>query len=148
MHELYRETWIPQPLQTVFPFFAKAENLEAITPPWLCFKVITPRPIQMSSGTKIAYRLRVRGFPISWLTEIEMWKPPFSFVDSQLRGPYRLWRHTHTFAERQGGTFMTDRVEYTLPLGPLGRLVHTIQVRRDVEAIFDYRAARIGEIFT
>lgn len=147
MFSLHREVLIPQPVDTVFPFFAQAENLEQITPPWLHFRLTTPPPIEMRSGARIGYRLRVRGFPLRWLTEIESWNPPFSFIDTQLRGPYSLWRHTHTFIERAGATLMIDHVDYALPLGPLGRLVHAIQVRRDIETIFDYRNQRIRHLF-
>lgn len=146
-HELHRETWIPRPLETVFDFFRRAENLEILTPPWLHFRVLTPLPIPMNPGALIAYKLRVRGFPVSWLTRIEDWNPPYSFVDRQLRGPYTLWHHTHTFTERDGGTAMVDHVRYTLPFGPLGRFVHWLQVKRDVEKIFDYREERIRKLF-
>ena len=88
----------------VFDFFSRAENLEQITPPWMRFKMLTPLPIEMKPGATIAYALRVRGFPIGWLTEIERWDPPHEFVDVQAKGPYKLWRHTHRFIESGGGT--------------------------------------------
>jgi ligand-binding SRPBCC domain-containing protein len=147
MHELERETWLAQPLERVFGFFAQAENLETITPPWLQFRILTPKPVDMRAGATITYKLRVRGLPLRWLTEIEEWNPPYRFVDVQKKGPYRVWRHTHTFSEHNGGTKIVDRVEYELPFGPLGRLVHAVQVRRDVETIFDYREQRIRQLF-
>jgi ligand-binding SRPBCC domain-containing protein len=147
MHELERETWLAQPLESVFGFFAQAENLETITPPWLQFRVLTPKPIEMRAGAMITYKLRVRGMPLRWLTEIVEWNPPYRFIDVQKKGPYRVWRHTHTFSEHNGGTKIVDRVEYKLPFGPLGRLVHALQVRRDVETIFDYREQRIKQLF-
>ncbi len=139
VHVLRRDLVVPFPRDRVFEFFADAHNLERITPPWLRFEVKTPGPIAIRDGALIDYRLRVRGFPMGWRTRIALWNPPFQFVDTQLKGPYKLWHHTHTFEECDGGTRMTDEVRYQLPMGPLGDAVHAWMVRRDVETIFDYR---------
>jgi ligand-binding SRPBCC domain-containing protein len=141
---LQTELWLPCPREQVFPFFAEARNLETLTPPWLQFEVLTPAPIDMRPGTLIDYRIRVHGLPIRWRTEIAEWQPPHRFVDVQLRGPYTLWHHTHTFAERDGGTLCADRVRYR-PRG--GALMNWLFVRRDVEKIFRYRQQRMNEIF-
>lgn len=141
---LQAELWLPRPREEVFPFFAEARNLEAITPPWLNFEVLTPPPIKMQAGALIDYRIRVHGFPIRWRTEITAWQPPDHFVDVQVRGPYTLWQHTHTFAERDGGTLCRDQVRYR-PRG--GAIVNWLFVRRDVERIFAYRQQRLREHF-
>ena len=146
-HTLRREQWIPRPLEEVFAFFSDARNLERITPPWLGFRILTPGPIRIAAGTKLLYRLSVHGLPLSWTTEIRRWEPPSRFVDVQLSGPYQLWHHTHRFEAFRGGTRMTDIVRYRLPFGLLGRAVHALKVRSDVEQIFDYRIERIGELF-
>jgi len=138
------ELWLPRPREEVFPFFAEARNLETLTPPWLRFEVLTPAPIPMRQGTLIDYRIRVHGIPLRWRTEIAEWQPPHRFVDVQLRGPYTLWRHTHTFVERDGGTLCADQVRYR-PRG--GALVNWLFVRRDVERIFRYREQRMKELF-
>jgi ligand-binding SRPBCC domain-containing protein len=140
---LQREATVTCPLEKVFDFFSKAENLETLTPPWLRFRIETPQPIQMRQGATIAYRLHVRGVPLRWLTEIEVWRPPYEFVDVQVKGPYKLWRHIHHFQESKDGTRIMDVVNYTLPLGPLGRLVHRLQVADDLDKIFDYREHRV-----
>jgi len=132
-----------QPLDSVFDFFARAENLEQITPPWLRFRILTPLPVEMKRGATIEYSLRVRGIRFGWLTEIEEWSPPHELVDVQVRGPYKLWRHTHRFSEVPGGSLVEDVVEYELPFGLVGRLLHRVQVARDLSRIFDYRAERI-----
>jgi ligand-binding SRPBCC domain-containing protein len=132
---------------SVFPFFAEARNLERITPPWLQFRVLTPEPIQMREGAMLDYRLRLHGVPIRWLTRIETWDPPRRFVDVQVRGPYRLWHHTHSFEPDERGVTVGDRVRYSLPLGVLGRLVHRAFVRRDVERIFDFRQGAVASVF-
>jgi ligand-binding SRPBCC domain-containing protein len=139
IYTLEREQRLAPPPDAVFPFFGEARNLEAITPPWLGFDVVTPEPIEMGAGTLIEYRLKLHGVPVRWLTQIEVWEPGRRFVDRQLLGPYRLWHHTHTFAADGEGTLMRDVVRYALPLGPLGALAHAALVRRDLEAIFDFR---------
>jgi ligand-binding SRPBCC domain-containing protein len=141
---LHTELWLPRPRDEVFPFFADARNLETITPPWLRFEVLTPALIAMRPGALIDYRIRVHGIPIRWRTEIAEWQPPHRFVDVQLRGPYTLWHHTHTFEERDGGTLCSDQVRYR-PLG--GALMNWLVVRRDVEAIFRYRQQRMKDLF-
>ena len=141
---LVREHRLPGTPAEVFPFFADAGNLEAITPPWLRFRIVTPRPIAMHEGALIEYRLRLRGLPIRWRTRIDAWDPGVRFVDRQLSGPYRLWHHTHTFEPLPGGdTLMRDEVRYELPLGALGEVAHRMLVRRDLARIFDHRAHRI-----
>ena len=146
---LDRSQRLPGAPEDVFPFFADALNLERITPPWLAFRVTTPGTIEMGPGTLIEYRLRLHRVPVRWLTRIEVWEPPLRFVDAQLRGPYRTWRHEHRFEPTaDGGTLMRDRVEYELPLGPLGGLAHALLVRRDLERIFDHRRAAVAAHFT
>jgi ligand-binding SRPBCC domain-containing protein len=140
-HLLERSQRLVRPPEEVFPFFADALNLQAITPAWLHFRVLTPEPLTMAVGTLLEYRLRLHGLPLRWLTRIEVWEPPVRFVDVQVRGPYRLWHHTHTFAPAGDGTLMGDRVRYALPLGPLGEVAHAVVVRRDLDRIFAFRHA-------
>lgn len=146
-HLLKREQWLATPLEEVFAFFSDASNLEVLTPPWLRFRVVTPTPIKMRSGALIEYRIEWRVVPIRWITEIVEWSPPYRFVDVQVRGPYKLWHHTHSFSAVDGGTLMSDIVRYALPLGPIGALAHKLAVRRDVERVFDYRAEQIAALF-
>lgn len=144
---LEREQWIPNPIEEVFAFFADAKNLEAITPPWLGFRILSSGPISLHVGARIVYRIRWRGLPLRWETEIAEWAPPFRFVDVQRRGPYSLWRHTHEFDTIDGGTRLRDQVSYALPLAALGQLMQRLVVRRDVNDIFAYRARRVAELF-
>ena len=148
-HVLQREQRIPGGPDSVFGYFADAANLEAITPPWLGFRIVTPRPIDMRVGALIEYRLRLHGVPVSWLTRIEEWEPGMRFVDAQLTGPYKLWHHTHEFApDGEGGTIRRDTVRYALPYGPLGELARRLFVARDLEAIFDFRTRQVAEALT
>ena len=148
LHVLRREQRLPGAPEDVFPFFADAHNLEAITPPLLGFRVVTPAPIEMRAGALIEYRLRLHGLPIRWLTVIADWEPGVRFVDTQIRGPYALWHHTHEFEPDGDGTLMRDTVRYALPLGPLGALAHAVLVRRDVQRIVDFRAEAIPRVLT
>jgi len=133
---LTRETTVPTDLETTFAFFADARNLERITPPWLEFRVLTPEPIAMRTGTRIDYKLKVHGIPIGWRSLISAWEPPYRFVDEQIKGPYRQWIHEHTFEAVEGGTLVRDRVRYMVPGGAL---VDRWIVAPDLRKIFDYR---------
>ena len=128
----------------MFPFFADAANLQRITPPWLRFEMLTPAPVEMRVGALIDYRLRVRGIPVRWRSEITHWAPPRRFVDEQRRGPYRLWVHQHSFTEADGGTRVEDTVEYAVHLG---FVVQRFIVAPDLRSIFDYRERRLRELF-
>ena len=148
-HVLKSEQRLPGTPAEVFPFFADARNLEAITPSWLSFRVTTPLPVEMRAGALIEYRLRLHGIPIAWLTRIEEWLPGVRFVDQQLAGPYRLWHHTHEFEpDGQGGTVMRDTVRYALPFWPLSEVAHALLVRRDLAAIFEFRRAEVARRLT
>lgn len=138
------QTTIPRPLTEVFAFFADAGNLERLTPGFLRFRIQTPLPIQMAAGTLIDYRIRLHGIPIRWRTRIAVWEPPLRFVDEQLRGPYRLWRHEHTFEATGGGTVCRDRVEYRHWGGPIGE---RLMVRPSLERIFAFRQATLAWLF-
>lgn len=143
MHILRRQQQIPLPLESVFAFFQRPENLARITPPQLGFTILTPSPIEMKEGALIDYTIRVAGLRVHWTTHIAAYHPPFVFVDQQIRGPYAFWHHTHRFSECEGGTLMEDEVRYALPFGPVGTLAHDMFVRRQVEEIFAYRSNRI-----
>lgn len=139
---LRNEVWLPRPIGEVFEFFADAHNLEMLTPPTLRFEILTPSPIRMAVGAMIDYKLRLRGIPIRWQSEITAWEPPHRFVDEQRRGPYSLWVHEHTFETKDGGTLARDMVEYAVPGGAL---VNRMFVARDVRGIFEYRTERLLE---
>jgi ligand-binding SRPBCC domain-containing protein len=144
-YTLVRRQRLQLPIEQAFEFYAQARNLEAITPPWLGFRVTTPGEIEMREGALIEYRLALHRVPVRWRTRIEAWEPPVRFIDAQLRGPYALWVHTHTFeADGPDAVVIRDHVRYALPFGPLGALAHAAFVRRDLERIFDYRAQAVA----
>ncbi len=142
--ELSTTAWLPQPVEEVFAFFGDAHNLDVLTPPWLHFKVLTPKPIAMHAGTLIDYRITLRGIPMNWRTRISAWEPSHRFIDEQIRGPYLEWVHTHTFDPVDGGTLMKDTVRYRVPGGAL---VNRVFVERDVSRIFRYRLEALRRHF-
>jgi ligand-binding SRPBCC domain-containing protein len=146
VHVLEREQRVARPLAEVFEFFARANNLERITPAWLSFGLVGQEPSELRLGTLLQYRLRVHRVPLRWVSEIELWEPGRTFVDRQVRGPYRLWRHQHDFAPIGEQTIVRDRVRYALPLGRFGELAHAVFVRRDLERIFEFRRQAVSQL--
>jgi ligand-binding SRPBCC domain-containing protein len=143
LHRLERSLRVARPLDEVFAFFADASNLEAITPSFLRFRILTPVPIAMRAGARIEYALSLFRVPLRWNTRITVWEPDVRFVDEQESGPYAVWRHTHLFEREDRATVVRDLVEYALPLGPLGRVARALFVARTLERIFDYRREAI-----
>ena len=146
IHRLERTQVIDRPLSQVFPLFANPANLEALTPRFLRFKILTPMPIDVRPGVQIEYALSLFGVPLRWRTRITEWVENVKFVDEQEAGPYALWRHTHTFEASGQSTIMRDVVEYSEPLGPLGWVAHHMFVERVVNRIFDFRREAIGPL--
>jgi uncharacterized protein (TIGR01777 family) len=142
-----QEVWFDHKPEDVFAFFSDARNLEMITPAFVHFRILKAPEGDLFEGALIDYRLRLRGVPVRWRTRIDVWDPPRTFVDSQVRGPYRSWIHTHQFEPLDGGTLVRDVVRYELPLGALGDLVAGKLVENDVALIFAYRRTRLLELF-
>ena len=114
---------------------------------WLNFKITKKSDAKIKQGTLIDYRLRIKGVPASWRTQISQWKPDESFMDQQLKGPYSRWDHTHSFQSLQNGTLMTDEVIYQVPLGPLGHIIREVVILNDIKTIFSFRNDKVREMF-
>ncbi|UCE43297.1 MAG: SRPBCC family protein [Candidatus Aminicenantes bacterium] len=147
MYELRKQVNIPAPVEEIFSFFSAVENLKLIMPPWLYFKIVTPFPIKMERNALIDYSIKIIGLRVAWRTEITLWQPPDRFVDRQTKGPYRVWEHTHLFANHDGGTQMTDIVRYAVPGFVLSPFVQFLFVRPQLEKIFSFREQRLLELF-
>ena len=147
MHVLERRQRIAAPPEAVFTFFSDPANLARLTPNWLSFRIHGDGPAALGEGSRIEYRIRWSLVTLRWVTRITRWNPYVDFEDVQERGPYAAWRHVHRFHPDGAGVVMEDRVEYALPFGPFGRLVHRLRVRGQLERIFDYRREQIDRIF-
>ncbi len=146
MPRIERVQLVRRPLPEVFEFFSDAANLEAITPPYLKFRILTLLPIEMKAGALIDYRLQLFGVPITWKTRIDSFEPMTRFVDRQLRGPYALWHHLHEFYETSEGTLVVDQVDYRIGWSIFGGLAHAAFVRRTLDDIFDYRRQQVAKL--
>ena len=151
IRQLHREQTVAGDLTRVWEFFASPQNLNAITPGDLTFRIVGPTPARMYAGQVIEYRIgMLPGVTTRWLTEITHVRELEYFVDEQRVGPYRLWHHEHHFAATPDGrgVVMTDRVTYEVGFGPIGEVLHAAWIGRQLKTIFDYRAARIAELFS
>lgn len=147
MRILTSKVTVNKPVDEVFGFFTNAENLNLITPPKLYFNILTPLPIEMNKGTLIDYRIKLGGIKFNWKTEITHWEPPFNFTDTQLKGPYRIWIHEHTFEVQDRKTNVIDKVTY-LPPGYIAEpIIYWLFVKHRLENIFEYRRRKISEYF-
>lgn len=146
-HRLYRRQVVRGDLETVFAFFESPRNLEQLTPPWLRFEVVATTDETMWLGTEIEYRLRWQRVPLKWRSRISEHEPGVCFADEMLSGPYRRWYHRHLFRPVAHGIEMVDIVDYELPLGAVGRLVHAAVVHTQLDAIFNYRREAVAAHF-
>lgn len=147
LYTLESNQFINKPIEEVFQFFSKPENLSVITPAKLGFKILSPNPIKMGVGRLIDYNIYLMGIPIHWRTLITDYEPPNMFVDQQIKGPYAMWHHTHTFHKVKGGVEIKDRVVYSIPFGFLGRLLNYLWIKRDLNNIFLHRKKVIDKLF-
>ena len=147
MRTAIRESVIKRPIEEVFAFFSKAENLNLLTPEKLHFKILTPLPIKMGKNTLIDYKIRLGGVTFKWRTEITEWEPPYRFVDVQLKGPYKVWIHEHLFKANGSSTIMTDKVDYLSKGWFMEPLIHKLFVKKKLEEILDYRENKLKLIF-
>ena len=148
IYELNKTQFINQPIDVVFDFFSKPENLALITPLKLAFKILTPTLITINRGTLIDYTISLMRFPVHWRTLITKYNPPYEFVDEQIKGPYLFWHHTHTFNAVNGGSEIKDKVQYSIPMGYLGVILHRLWIKRDINHIFEHRKQIIKDMFS
>ena len=146
LHSLARDQAVNRPQAQVFDFFAAAENLARVTPAKLGFEFVEPPPDRFDVGVEVHYRIHINGIPVNWISRIIEWDPPRRFADLQIKGPYHRWTHTHIFdPDGDSRTIIRDRVQYEVPLGPLGEVARLLFVERQLKAIFDFRAQAFGE---
>ena len=136
-------------IKTAWDFFSSPQNLSKITPPDLGFVILSPKNVgDMTEGMKIDYTVKpMFGITVHWRTLITDVVKHRYFTDKQLKGPYSIWEHTHTFNEQDGGILMTDNIRYKLPFGWLGIATHRLFVRKRIEEIFSYRTVVLDNLF-
>lgn len=149
IYTLQREQFLNATLEQAWEFFSSPSNLEKITPDHMRFKIVSAlKEGPVYEGMKIEYTVSpFAGIPLRWVTLISEVNTPYRFRDIQVKGPYSLWEHTHSFAEFNGGIRMTDEVRYALPLGPLGRMAHALLVKKELNDIFNYRNSVVEKLF-
>ena len=148
MYTLERLQKLPVSLEEAWNFFQNPANLATITPDYMGFDILSEVPDQMYPGLFIHYKVSpLLGIKMNWTTEITHVNAPHYFVDEQRVGPYAIWHHEHHFKEIDGGVEMLDRVSYKVPLGVLGKIAHPIVVKGKLQEIFDYRVAKVQELF-
>ncbi|MCJ7680716.1 MAG: SRPBCC family protein [Candidatus Aminicenantes bacterium] len=147
IHELHSSVTLPAPIDRVFAFFSRAENLDDITPPWLHFRITTPPPISMAEGNLIDYRIKLYSVPIRWRSKITEWNPPHSFTDEQISGPYMAWKHHHFFNKTEGGTEVKDHVRYAVPGFVFEPIIQWVFVKNHLDKIFAYRRQKLLTLF-
>ena len=148
IRELHRQTWVEQSPEEVFAFFSQTDNLLKVTPPSIPV-TIKQQNITIELGTVVDLKMRLFGFlPVRWQTKIIIWEPPHRFVDSQPRGPYRFWEHSHQFEARDGGTMITDHLRYAVPGWIFEPLIHQLFVKRTLYQLFDYRQQQYVQLLT
>jgi ligand-binding SRPBCC domain-containing protein len=145
-HFLDSRVWLARSRPDVFALLADPRNAVQLTPPALRLQLLTPAPGPLKAGSVLDFRLRWLGLPLSWRAYIREYDEPYRFVDVQVRGPWARWEHRHQFLEENGGTWVEDRVTYRLPLGPLGRVLNGVLVRRQLHAVWSFRNDRLTEL--
>lgn len=148
MYTLERTQFLPTDLDTAWKFFSMPQNLSKITPREMNFRIVrsTVKDV-IHEGDQIDYKVKpMLGISLHWKTLITHVDPPYIFTDKQVRGPYKIWEHTHTFTQIENGVIMNDKVIYQLPFGALGRIFHPI-IRKRLELIFDYRQHQLNQFF-
>ncbi len=145
-HLLSTSQIIAIPVEKVFSFFEKPENLFEITPDWLNFRFDNKGgQSQTCEGAEFDYTIRWFAIRIKWHATISEYRHPEMFTDIQVQGPYDMWRHLHTFEPVPEGTLMRDFVTYRIPFGLMGNILHSIMIKKQLKDIFSYRSVRIAE---
>ena len=149
MFQYKTEQFLPICMDEAWSFFSSPKNLSTITPDELDFKILTVlNDEEIYEGMKIDYIVKpLFKIPVHWQTEIIKVKKGMFFLDKQLKGPYKVWEHSHTFRSINGGVLMHDEINYELPFGILGNIAHNLLIRKKIENIFMYRKKNLEKIF-
>jgi len=145
---LHKKQKLPISLDEAWAFLCNPANLSKLTPQEMNMKIISGADRPMYAGQVIQYSVRpIPGFKTQWVSEITQYKDKTYFIDLQLYGPYAFWHHKHFVHEIEGGVEMEDIIDYKVPFGILGRLLHPVLVKPKLEGIFNYRKEQLEQLF-
>lgn len=148
LYQLHAKQSLPISTEEAWEFLSKPENLKVITPPHMGFHILSGNGRKMFPGQIIQYQVSpFKGYTTKWVTEITHVKEGEYFVDEQRFGPYALWHHKHFINPITGGVEMEDIIDYKIPFGILGQLIHPIIVKKQLRQIFSYRERKLKELF-
>ncbi len=148
IYTLHKKQKLPISLEKAWEFLSSPKNLKTITPDYMSFNILSGAEKPMFAGQIIQYIVTpILGIKTKWVTEITHVKEGEYFVDEQRFGPYALWHHKHFIKEIDGGVEMEDIIDYKVPMGILGQIVHPILVKPKLEEIFAYRQKKLIALF-
>lgn len=149
VYQYKTEQILPIGIEEAWKFFSSPKNLVTITPEELDFKILTRlNGEDIYEGMKIDYIVKpLLKIPVRWQTEIIKLNKGENFTDRQVKGPYKIWEHTHTFKPVKDGVLMNDIINYQLPFGFIGRMAHVLLIKKKIEDIFTYRKNILEKIF-
>jgi ligand-binding SRPBCC domain-containing protein len=148
IYTFHRKQKLPITIETAWAFLSNPKNLKTITPDYMSFDILSGADRPMFAGQIIQYIVTpILGIKTKWVTEITQVEHQKYFVDEQRFGPYALWHHKHFIKEIDGGVEMEDIIDYKVPLGILGQLVHPVLVKPKLEEIFAYRQKKLIELY-
>jgi len=148
IYTLHKKQKLPISIDEAWDFLSSPKNLKTITPDYMGFNILSGADRAMYPGQIIQYIVTpVLGIKTKWVTEITHAMDKQYFVDEQRFGPYALWHHKHFIKEIEGGVEMEDIIDYKIPMGILGQLVHPIIVKPKLDEIFQYRQKKLIELF-
>ena len=151
LFRLCRQQTITVSIEEAWDYFSNPRNLAELTPRWLGFDILTEDSddiSQMYAGMIIQYKVSPLPYiRMCWASQITDVQKPYFFADLQISGPYKYWYHEHMFKSSPDGTEVRDTVYYAIPLGPLGGIIRRLLIKKRLNAIFDYRAEKMTELF-
>ena len=148
IYSLHKTQKLPISLDEAWEFLSNPKNLKIITPDYMSFNIISKIDRPLYIGQIIQYIVTpLLGIKTKWVSEITHIQEKKYFVDEQIYGPYSLWHHKHFIKEINGGVELEDIIDYKVPLGIIGQLIHPILVKPKLEEIFSYRQKKLIELF-
>ena len=148
IYTLHKKQQLPISVDTAWKFLSNPKNLKIITPDYMSFNIVSHIDRPLYTGQIIQYIVTpLLGIKTQWVSEITHIEEKKYFVDEQMYGPYALWHHKHFVKEIPGGVELEDIIDYKVPLGLLGQLVHPFLVKPKLEEIFNYRQEKLLELF-